>query len=87
MLGYLVTRLEQIGWTPLAAVLGSALLRGSYHLYQGWGGFVGNLLMGALFGLLFLKWRRAWPFVVCHFLLDAAAAGGWLWAHGRLPCT
>ena len=25
----------------------SALIRGSYHLYQGFGGFVGNLIMGA----------------------------------------
>ena len=22
----------------------SALLRGTYHLYQGWGGFLGNLV-------------------------------------------
>jgi hypothetical protein len=87
VLAYLITRLRELSWSPMATVAASALLRGSYHLYQGWGGFVGNLLMGALFGLLFLKWRRAWPFVVCHFLLDAAAAGGWLWAHGRLPCT
>src|SRR4249920_21542 len=32
VLGYLVTRLEQLRWTPLAAVTGAALLRGTYHL-------------------------------------------------------
>ena len=89
VLAYLITRLRQLNWSPLAVVAASALLRGSYHLYQGWGGFVGNLLMGALFGVLFIKWKRAWPFVICHFLLDTAAAGGWLWlqSHGRLPCS
>ena len=85
VVGYLVTRLEQIGWTPLAAVLGSAVLRGSYHLYQGWGGFAGNLLMGLLFALLFIRWRRTWPFVVAHFLLDVGAGVGWLLFRHHLP--
>jgi membrane protease YdiL (CAAX protease family) len=85
VLGYLVTRLQQVGWTPVAAVVGSAVLRGSYHLYQGWGGFAGNLLMGLLFGFLFLRWRRTWPFVITHFLLDASAAVGWLLLHQHLP--
>jgi len=86
VLAYLVTRLRQLAWSPVAIVLASALLRGSYHLYQGWGGFFGNLLMGALFAVLFLKWRRAWPFVITHFLLDATAAVGWLAFRGHLPC-
>jgi CAAX prenyl protease-like protein len=85
VLAYLITRLRQLAWSPLAVIATSALLRGSYHLYQGWGGFFGNVLMGALFAVLFLKWRRAWPFVVCHFLLDASAATGWLLFHGHPP--
>ena len=36
-------------------VVASALLRGSYHLYQGWGGFVGNAIMG----LVFAEYYRA----------------------------
>jgi len=87
VLGYLITRLRQLAWSPWVIIAASALLRASYHLYQGWGGFAGNLLMGALFAFLFLRWRRAWPFVVCHFLLDAVAAGGWLVLHGRVPGT
>jgi membrane protease YdiL (CAAX protease family) len=87
VLAYLITRLRQLAWSPWAIVAASALLRGSYHLYQGWGGFAGNLLMGALFAFLFLRWRRAWPFVVCHFLIDAVAAGGWLVLHGHVPGT
>ena len=73
VLGYLITRLRQLAWSPFAAVAASALLRGSYHLYQGWGGFAGNLAMGVLFGVAFLRLRRTWPFVIAHFLLDVAA--------------
>ena len=34
-------------WAPVAQVAASALLRGSYHLYQGIGPFIGNALMGS----------------------------------------
>ena len=86
VLGYLVTRLRQLSWTPLQAIAASAVLRGSYHLYQGWGGFVGNLAMGALFGVLFLRWgRRTWPFVVAHVLLDIGAGVGFILFRDRLP--
>jgi len=86
VLGYLVTRLRQLSWTPVQAIAASAFLRGSYHLYQGWGGFVGNLAMGALFGVLFLRWgRRTWPFVVAHVLLDIGAGVGFILFRDRLP--
>ncbi|HEY7477799.1 MAG TPA: type II CAAX endopeptidase family protein [Actinomycetota bacterium] len=85
VLGYLVTRLQQVGWSTNAAIGGSALLRGGYHLYQGFGGFAGNLAMGLLFGWLFVRWRRTWPFVVAHFVLDVGAAIGWLWFRDHLP--
>ena len=86
VLGYLVTRLQQLSWSAVAAVGASALVRGSYHLYQGWGGFVGNVAMGALFGYLFLRWgRRTWPFVVAHLLLDVGAGVGFIIFRDRLP--
>jgi membrane protease YdiL (CAAX protease family) len=85
VLGYVVTRLRQLSWTPVQAIAASALLRGSYHLYQGWGGFVGNLAMGTLFGVLFLRWRRTWPFVVAHVLLDIGAGVGFILFRDRLP--
>ena len=40
--GYLLTRLRKLGVNPAAAIAISATLRGSYHLYQGFGGFLGN---------------------------------------------
>jgi membrane protease YdiL (CAAX protease family) len=82
--GYLITRLRQLRWTPLAAVGASALLRGTYHLYQGWGGFLGNLAMGALFGLLFVRTRRTWPLVIAHFLIDVGAGIGYVLFATRL---
>ena len=85
VLGYLVTRLQQLSFSPVAAIVTAAVLRGSYHLYQGWGGFAGNLLMGLLFGVLFLRWRRTWPFVVAHFLLDVSAGVGFLLFRHHLP--
>ena len=49
-------------------------------------GFLGNLAMGALFGVLFLRWgRRTWPFVVAHVLLDVGAGIGFILFRDRLP--
>jgi membrane protease YdiL (CAAX protease family) len=85
VLAYLITRLQRLGWSDTAAIAASALLRGSYHLYQGWGGFAGNLAMGLLFGWIFVRTRRAWPFVVAHLLLDVGAGVGYLLFRHHLP--
>ncbi|HEX2144051.1 MAG TPA: CPBP family intramembrane glutamic endopeptidase [Glycomyces sp.] len=77
-LGYLVTRLRQLAWRPAAIVGAHALLRGTYHLYQGFGGFIGNAVMGAVFALVFLRWKRTGPLIVAHTLLDIAAFVGYL---------
>jgi len=82
---YLITRLRQLRWSPVAAVGASALLRGAYHLYQGWGGFLGNLAMGVLFGAVFVRTRRAWPLVIAHTLLDTAAGVGYILFRRHLP--
>lgn len=71
LLGYGVDRLEKLRLGPWAIIIGLALFRASYHLYQGVGPFVGNVLMGLLFGWLYLRWRRVMPFVVAHTLIDA----------------
>jgi membrane protease YdiL (CAAX protease family) len=81
--GYLITRLEQLGWTAVWAVVGSAILRGSYHLYQGWGGFAGNLLLGLAFGWAFQRWRRTWPLVAAHCTVDILAGVGYILFRGH----
>jgi membrane protease YdiL (CAAX protease family) len=77
VIGYLFTRLRQLAWNAAAIIALSAVLRGSYHLYQGIGGFVGNLIMGVIFGLIYLRWKRVGPLVVAHTLLDIAAFVGY----------
>jgi membrane protease YdiL (CAAX protease family) len=82
--GYLLHRLRQLGWGDGRALLLSAVLRGSYHLYQGVGGFVGNLAMGLLFGRLYQRWGRVGPLIVAHTLIDAVAFAGYAYLVGRV---
>ena len=58
-------------------ILTSALIRGSYHLYQGFGGFVGNLVMGLVFGWFYTRTKRVMPLVVAHTILDVVAFVGY----------
>lgn len=73
MIGYLFTRWAQRGGRMWIILVISALVRGGYHLYQGWGGFFGNLVMGLAFGWLYLRWKRVMPLVIVHALLDIVA--------------
>lgn len=77
VVGYLVTRLEELRWSTPAVLAASAVLRGSYHLYQGFGPFVGNLVMGLVFTGLYLRTRRALPLVVAHTMIDVVAFVGY----------
>ncbi|BCB80724.1 type II CAAX endopeptidase family protein [Phytohabitans flavus] len=77
VVGYLMTRLEELGWRVRAVIAASALLRGSYHLYQGFGGFVGNAVMGVIFAFFYLRTRRVLPLVIAHTLLDVVAFVGY----------
>ncbi|MEV4666083.1 CPBP family intramembrane glutamic endopeptidase [Micromonospora echinofusca] len=77
VVGYLVTRLRQLQWRIGAIVATSALLRGSYHLYQGFGAFLGNVVMGVVFSLFYLRTRRVMPLIVAHTLLDVVAFVGY----------
>jgi uncharacterized protein len=45
VIGYLLSRLRLLGVSPAAAVAIGAVFRGSYHLYQGFGAFIGNAIM------------------------------------------
>jgi membrane protease YdiL (CAAX protease family) len=82
--GYLLHRLRQLGWRDGPALLLSAVLRGSYHLYQGLGGYTGNVITGLLFGRLYQRWGRVGPLIVAHTLIDAVAFVGYAYLAGRV---
>ncbi|WP_084104870.1 CPBP family intramembrane glutamic endopeptidase [Demequina sp. NBRC 110056] len=71
--GYLVTRLKDLRWSPWAAIAASALLRGCYHLYQGWPMALGNVVMGIVFAWWFHRTGRLGPLILAHWTLDAVA--------------
>lgn len=77
VVGYLITRLRQLGSGEGPAMLASAALRGSYHLYQGFGGFAGNLAMGLVFARIWQRTNRLWPLVTAHALIDIVAFVGY----------
>ena len=77
VVGYLLSRLERLGVRPSRAIVISAVIRGSYHLYQGAGGFLGNAIMGLIFGFLYRRWGRVTPLIIAHFLIDAVAFVGY----------
>jgi membrane protease YdiL (CAAX protease family) len=67
---YLITRLERLRRSSAQAVVISALLFASLHLYQGWPGVLQAVLIGALYGCLFLVFRRVWPLALGHVLFN-----------------
>lgn len=77
IVGFWFVRTRQLGWSLWLVILGSALVRGSYHLYQGFGGFVGNVVMGIVFGWVYTRTRRIGPLVAAHFLLDLVSFVGY----------
>ncbi|MDI5962655.1 CPBP family intramembrane metalloprotease [Streptomyces sp. SL13] len=84
VVGYLLRRLDRLGWSAGAALAASAVLRGSYHLYQGLGGFVGNMVMGVVFVLLYRRWGRVGPLVAAHSLIDTVAFVGYALLAGKV---
>jgi membrane protease YdiL (CAAX protease family) len=82
--GYLLHRLRQLGWGDGRALALSAVLRGAYHLYQGLGGFAGNVVMGLVFGRLYQRWGRIGPLLVAHTLIDVVAMVGYAYLAGRV---
>ncbi|HEY5844833.1 MAG TPA: CPBP family intramembrane glutamic endopeptidase [Mycobacterium sp.] len=77
VVGYLLTRLQQLGTSPAKAIVWSSLLRGAYHLYQGFGAGLGNVAMGLVFGHVWRRTGRLWPLIVAHGIIDSVAFVGY----------
>jgi membrane protease YdiL (CAAX protease family) len=68
--GYLITRLEQLGWTPRASLILSLILRTSYHVYYGLG-FLLTIPFGFFVTRSFQKHHKLSRPIMAHFLYDA----------------
>jgi membrane protease YdiL (CAAX protease family) len=67
--GYLITRLDQLGWSPNRALALSLTLRTSYHVYYGVG-FLLTVPFGFFVTRSFQKHRRLNRVIAAHFLFD-----------------
>ncbi|MBV9847845.1 MAG: CPBP family intramembrane metalloprotease [Kutzneria sp.] len=85
VVGYLLTTLRRFGWSENRGLLIAALLRGSYHLYQGFGGFLGNVVMGLVFGRVWQRTNRLWVLIVAHTVLDVVSFVGYALFRAVLP--
>jgi membrane protease YdiL (CAAX protease family) len=77
VVGFVMTRLRQLRWSVPATIVTSALIRGSYHLYQGFGQALGNVVMGLVFGYWFQRTKRVLPLIVAHTILDVITFVGY----------
>jgi membrane protease YdiL (CAAX protease family) len=66
MRGYLLTRLERLLRSTGLAILVTAALFASYHVYQGTIGLAGAAAMGLVYGIAFCLQRRLWPVCIAH---------------------
>ncbi len=71
VLGYLVRRLEQRGYSATTIVLIAVGVRVAYHLYYGWD-VLPIVLWAFASVVVYLRIRRLLPFIVCHVMWDIA---------------
>ncbi|HEY3781235.1 MAG TPA: CPBP family intramembrane glutamic endopeptidase [Fimbriimonadaceae bacterium] len=67
---YLIVRLEQIGWKTGWAVILSTILYAFGPIVFDPVALSVLAVMGLLFSLYFAKFRRIWPLVIAHFVLN-----------------
>lgn len=75
---WLLTRLKQLRVPVWGVIATSAVLRGTYHLYQGFSAGIGNIVMGVVFAFFYHRTGKVWPLILAHFLIDAVAYLGYL---------
>jgi membrane protease YdiL (CAAX protease family) len=83
--GYLFARLRALGVSTWGIILIQSFLRASYHLYQGFGAFAGNFVMGLIFGWIYAKTGRLAPLIIGHTVIDIVAFVGYPLAVSFMP--
>jgi len=83
--GYLFQRLRLLNVPIIAIIVIQAFLRATYHLYQGFGPFVGNFVMGLVFGYFYYKTGRLAPLIIGHTAIDVVAFVGYPLAVSLYP--
>lgn len=72
VVAFLCDRLRRIGWSWVVIAVVTSAFRASYHLYQGFGPALGNLVMGLVFVWVYRRYGRLAPLLIAHALLDIA---------------
>ncbi|MDP4899735.1 MAG: CPBP family intramembrane metalloprotease [Pontimonas sp.] len=83
--GYLFARLRELGVSTWGIILIQSVLRASYHLYQGFGAFAGNFVMGLIFGWIYARTGRLAPLIIGHTVIDIVAFVGYPLAVSFMP--
>ncbi len=71
--GFTMAVLTRMGFPAWMVVLTSSLMFGLAHLYQGRGGLVGTLFIGAVFGIARIAYDSLVPVIFWHSALDFVA--------------
>src|SRR5690606_14353250 len=77
LVGYLFTRLNELGGGAWPAIIATAFLGRSCHLYQGIGPGSGDIAMAIVFGWVYHRWGRVMPLVIAHFIIDVVSFVGY----------
>lgn len=90
VIGYVFERFRRLGWAAgrsgmWPVIIAVAVLRGTYHLYQGVPALFGNFAMGMLFGWLYARTGRLVPLIIAHTLINVAVFVGYPWAYATFP--
>jgi uncharacterized protein len=71
--GFTFAVLSRVGLPVWLVVLGSAVLFGVAHLYQGRSGLLGTTILGIVFGVGRVVWVTLLPIIVWHVAVDIIA--------------
>lgn len=76
--GYLLHRLNQLGWSDRKALITSVAVRASYHVYGGIPLVAFTLVFGAFLGRFYQRTNRLTAIVLAHAIYDAVVLGLYL---------